>query len=67
MAVEKERMEAMATLLYSKIEVAKEFAETKQIYKDMVSNQEIGEFNHGLFYIWTLYYCITILQQKILI
>ena len=47
MAVEKERMEAMASLLYSKIEVAKEFAETKQIYKDMISNEEIGEFNLG--------------------
>jgi hypothetical protein len=45
MAVEKERLEAMSSLLYSKIEVAKEFAETKQIYKDMISTQEIGEFN----------------------
>lgn len=41
MAVEKERLEAMSSLLYSKIEVAKEFAETKQIYKDMISTQEI--------------------------
>ena len=45
MAVEKERLEATATLLYSKIQVAKEFAETKQIYKDMMSTQEIGEYN----------------------
>lgn len=41
MAVERERLEATATLLYSKIQVAKEFAETKQIYKDMISSQEI--------------------------
>ena len=48
MAVERERLEATATLLYSKIQVAKEFAETKQIYKDMISSQEIGEYNTNL-------------------
>ena len=45
MAVEKQRMESMVNLLYSKIDVAKEFADTKQIYKDMISHHEIGKFD----------------------
>jgi len=40
MEVEKERLEATANLLHCKIEVAKEFAVTKHIYKDMISSNE---------------------------
>ena len=38
MAVEKERLDATVDLLYSKMEVAKEFAVTKQIYKDIITS-----------------------------
>ena len=40
MAVEKERLDATVDLLYSKMEVAKEFAVTKQIYKDIISSED---------------------------
>ena len=40
MAVEKERLDATVDLLYSKMEVAKEFAVTKQIYKDIISSDD---------------------------
>ena len=43
MEVEKQRLEATANLLHSKIEVAKEFAVTKAIYKEMISINELGK------------------------
>ena len=38
MAVEKDRLDSTVDLLYSKMEVAKEFLVTKQIYKDIISS-----------------------------
>ena len=39
MAVEKERLDSTVDLLYSKMEVAKEFLVTKQIYNDIITNE----------------------------
>ena len=43
MEVEKERMESTLELLSHKTDVAKEFAVTKQIYKDMICGHENGK------------------------
>ena len=40
MVVEKERLDSTVDLLYSKMEVAKQFLETKQIYNDIISSED---------------------------
>ena len=65
MEVEKSRLEATLNLLSSKMEVAKEFRVTKEIYGEMISNENGNYFRlYLLSLILSFYQCIYYLLKK---
>ena len=63
MEVEKSRLEATLSLLSSKMEVAKEFRVTKEIYGEMISN-ETGNYLRVYLLSLIFYQCIYNLVEK---
>ena len=65
MEVEKSRLEATLSLLSSKMEVAKEFRVTKEIYGEMISNENGNYLRlYLLSFIFISYKkCITLLKK----
>ena len=64
MEVEKSRLEATLNLLSSKMEVAKEFRVTKEIYGEMISN-EIG--NYLKFYLLSFIFILSCYKTRIIL
>ena len=63
MEVEKSRLEATLNLLSSKMEVAKEFRVTKEIYGEMISNENGNYLRLYLLSFIFIKKCITLLKK----